>query len=117
MPASQGIVIMSNELAHRYAEPGIVSISLNPGNIKTDLQRNTPGFMKVAVSLVFSESAGTGDLEFQGWMFFPAQGALTQLWAGVSPEAVHLNGQPVRNFSRRNKADDDLSILSMGILH
>ncbi|KAG8964039.1 hypothetical protein FRC05_004323 [Tulasnella sp. 425] len=36
-----GNVVFSNELARRYADQGIVSNSVNPGNLKTDLQRNT----------------------------------------------------------------------------
>ena len=31
---------MSNEFAHRYGDQGIVSISLNPGIIKTELLRH-----------------------------------------------------------------------------
>ncbi|KAL0059084.1 short-chain alcohol dehydrogenase [Marasmius tenuissimus] len=73
-----GIVVLSNEFARRYGEQGIVSTSLNPGNLKTDLQRDTPKIFM----LLF------------GWLFSPAPyGALTQLWAGVSPETADMNGK------------------------
>lgn len=34
------------ELARRYGSEGIVSIPLNPGNIKTDLGRHMPSFQR-----------------------------------------------------------------------
>jgi retinol dehydrogenase 12 len=37
---SQGNIHVSNEFAKRYGNQGIVSTSLNPGNIKSDLQRH-----------------------------------------------------------------------------
>lgn len=37
---SQATVVFSNELHRRYGNQGIVSTSLNPGNLKTELQRN-----------------------------------------------------------------------------
>ena len=36
----QGNIVFSNELHRMYGEQGIVSISLHPGNLKTDLQRH-----------------------------------------------------------------------------
>ncbi len=38
----QANVVFSNELHRRYVEQGIVSVSLYPGNLKTDLQRHIP---------------------------------------------------------------------------
>ncbi|KAJ7151440.1 NAD(P)-binding protein [Mycena crocata] len=78
-------IVVSNELARRYGDKGIVSVSLNPGNLKTDLQRHTPG----AFMMLF------------GWMFSPAPyGALTPLYAGVSPESVDLNGKYLIPWAR-----------------
>ena len=39
-PTPQANVVFSSELHRRYAEQGIVSVSLHPGNLKTDLQRH-----------------------------------------------------------------------------
>ena len=33
-------MVFSSELHRRYAEQDIVSVSLHPGNLKTDLQRH-----------------------------------------------------------------------------
>jgi NAD(P)-dependent dehydrogenase (short-subunit alcohol dehydrogenase family) len=41
-----GNVVVALELARRYGDQGIVSTSLNPGNIKTDLQRYLPGIAR-----------------------------------------------------------------------
>ncbi|KAK1232740.1 short-chain alcohol dehydrogenase [Marasmius sp. AFHP31] len=84
----QGIVVLSNEFARRYGEQGIVSTSLNPGNLKTDLQRDTPKIFM----LLF------------GWLFSPAPyGALTQLWAGVSPDTADMNGKYLIPWARVGK--------------
>jgi len=71
-------LILSNEFARRYGYMGIMSNSVNPGNLKTNLQRHTtPVFMALF-----------------GWLFSPAPyGALTPLYAGVSPETASLNGK------------------------
>lgn len=52
--------------------------SLNPGNIKSELARNLPGFGR---KLLWS-------------MCYPAPyGALTPLWAGMSVEGAGFNGK------------------------
>ncbi|EJD04808.1 NAD-binding protein [Fomitiporia mediterranea MF3/22] len=72
-----GNVLIARELARRYGDQGIVSTSLNPGNIKTELQRNVKGIQKKILDLAL----------------FPAPfGALTQLYAGTSPAAKDING-------------------------
>ena len=45
----QGNVVFAKELARRYGDQGIVSTSLNPGNLATDLQRHTTGIQKKIV--------------------------------------------------------------------
>ncbi|THU80706.1 NAD(P)-binding protein [Dendrothele bispora CBS 962.96] len=80
-----GNVVFSNELARRYGEKGIVSVSLNPGNLTTDLQRTTP---RIVMFLA-------------GFIFYPVQmGALTQLRAGTSPEGVDFNGKYLKPWAR-----------------
>ncbi|KAG9022799.1 hypothetical protein FS837_006145 [Tulasnella sp. UAMH 9824] len=74
---AQGNVVFSNELAKRYGNEGIISHSLNPGSVKSDLSRHTPSLL---VGLV-------------GWMQHPVEfGALTQLWVGTAPEMIDTNG-------------------------
>jgi retinol dehydrogenase-12 len=38
-----GTILISNELARRYAADGIISVALNPGNLKSELQRHLRG--------------------------------------------------------------------------
>lgn len=42
----QANVVVALELARRYGDQGIVSTALNPGNIKSDLQRYLPWFVR-----------------------------------------------------------------------
>ncbi|KAJ8591108.1 NAD(P)-binding protein [Rhizopogon salebrosus TDB-379] len=73
------------ELARRYGSEGIVSISLNPGNIKTDLQRHVSSFQRGV---------------FNYFLYDVEYGALTQLYAGTVPEAVELNGKYLVPWAR-----------------
>ncbi|KAH8822871.1 NAD-binding protein [Flagelloscypha sp. PMI_526] len=76
--AKLGNILISNEFARRYGDQGLVSISLNPGNLKTDLMRTT-GFVEKTIL---------------NWIQHPAQiGALSSLYAATMPEAAKLNGK------------------------
>ncbi|KAJ7508807.1 hypothetical protein B0H11DRAFT_2217227 [Mycena galericulata] len=71
-------VLVSNELARRYGHQGIVSIALNPGNLRSDLGRHLTG--AIQLRLIYA-------------ICYPVPlGALTQLWAGTTKEAESLNG-------------------------
>ncbi|CAE6454351.1 unnamed protein product [Rhizoctonia solani] len=73
-----GNVLFSNELARRYADRGIMSSSLNPGNLQTDLLRHLPWLFSKVINLAL----------------YPASyGALTQLWSGTSPDGQSHNGK------------------------
>jgi len=73
-----GNVAFSNELARRYGDQGVISNALNPGNIKTDLQRH----------LSVSRKAF-----FDAFILYPVSlGALTQLYVGTSPKTSGING-------------------------
>ncbi|KAH7872559.1 NAD-P-binding protein, partial [Lentinula edodes] len=92
-------IVLSNEIGRRYSSEGLVSISLNPGNIRTDLQRHTPS----AFMLLF------------GWLFSPASlGALTPLYAGVSSASGDLNGKYLIPRARIGKMRPEASDLSVG---
>ncbi|KAK7435110.1 short-chain alcohol dehydrogenase [Stygiomarasmius scandens] len=84
-----GNVIFSHELARRYGEKGIVSTSLNPGNLYTDLQRTTPRIVMFLADFIF---------------YPPEMGAITQLWAGTSPEGVNFNGKYLIPWAREGEA-------------
>ncbi|KAF8744405.1 NAD-P-binding protein, partial [Rhizoctonia solani] len=73
-----GNVLFSNELARRYASQGIISSSLNPGNLQTDLVRHLNWFV---VGLL-------------GFFLHPASyGALTQLWSGTTLDGESHSGK------------------------
>ncbi|OBZ71391.1 ATP phosphoribosyltransferase [Grifola frondosa] len=46
-------IVIAREVAKRYAEQGIISISCNPGNLMTNLQRSAPP-MVIAIVVVLS---------------------------------------------------------------
>jgi len=91
-------VLFSNELARKYGDQGIISISLDPGNIVSDLQRNISMASRLILSPFLSSAA---------------QGALTQLWAGTSPEGLELNGKYLVPWARvgvPNPISDDTKL-------
>ncbi|CAE6443934.1 unnamed protein product [Rhizoctonia solani] len=73
-----GNVIFSNELARRYGEQGIISSSVHPGIINTELPRHLPQLFAGIYSL---------------FLYPASQGALTQLWAGTTPEGLNYSGK------------------------
>ncbi|TFK84294.1 NAD(P)-binding protein [Polyporus arcularius HHB13444] len=92
-----GNVIVARQVAKRYAEKGIVSISVNPGNIQSNLQRYVPNIVRIVMNAI---------------MLYPTPyGALTQLFAGTMPEAINYNGEYLIPWARlgrcRPEAYDD----------
>ncbi|KAK0454295.1 NAD(P)-binding protein [Armillaria borealis] len=74
-----GDAMFALELARRYGDKGIVSISLNPGNLKTDLDRHADWLNSIVLWFL---------------LLWPATwGAWTSLWAGTSPENEDANGK------------------------
>jgi len=58
-------------MAHHLADDGILTFSLNPGAIKTDLQREMGSFANWLLGFA---------------LYTPLVGAITQLYAGTNPE-------------------------------
>lgn len=59
----QGNFVFATELARRYGSEGIVSICVEPGNLKTDLQRHQSAFQHwVTVRIVESVSSNLHSL-------------------------------------------------------
>ncbi|KIY48210.1 NAD(P)-binding protein [Fistulina hepatica ATCC 64428] len=84
-----GNVVVSAELARRYGDQGLVSTSLNPGAIRSELQRNFPWYMS----------------GWTGFLMYPVElGALTSLYAGTSPEGANFNGQYLIPWARVGKS-------------
>ncbi|KAH9849462.1 NAD(P)-binding protein [Lenzites betulinus] len=84
-----GNTIVAHQTAKRYADKSIIAISVNPGNIRTDLGR----YLSTTVRNVASHL-----------LLYPAPfGALTQLFAGTMPDAVNHNGEFLIPWARYGK--------------
>lgn len=71
-----GMVLLSQEYARRHQKDGIISVSMNPGNLKTELRRHLHWIIAT----------------FFGWMSWdPVYGAYTELFAGFSPDITPEN--------------------------
>lgn len=73
-----GNIVVARELARRYGDK-IVSTSLHPGAIRTDVLRNMSGFGNTVLY----------------WLMYPIvpYGALTQLYCATAPSAADANGK------------------------
>ncbi|PMD21370.1 NAD(P)-binding protein [Hyaloscypha hepaticicola] len=68
-----GNVLHAKEYANRYKGDGLISVALNPGNLKTPLQRHVPGWQMVLFNWI---------------LHTPIHGAYTELFAGLSPDVT-----------------------------
>ncbi|KAF2186589.1 NAD(P)-binding protein [Zopfia rhizophila CBS 207.26] len=71
-----GMALLSQEYAKRYGEDGIISVAMNPGNLKTDLRRHLPWWLATT----------------SGWIGYdPIKGAYTELYTGFSKDITLEN--------------------------
>lgn len=108
----QADVVFAREFARRYADKGIVSMSVHPGRpyllaslcslmnrwsglIVTNLGRTmSPTVVKLVVCTFINDLPFSHSSIYQGYISYnSAQGALTQLWAATSPETADANGK------------------------
>ncbi|KAL4080167.1 hypothetical protein V8B97DRAFT_2054649 [Scleroderma yunnanense] len=94
-----GNIIFSAELHRRYRDQGIVSISLNPGGIRTEILRHQASFVQWILELT---------------MYPVSYGAFTQLYAATSPEAVDLGGQYLIPWARVGRPRTDTQDPQLG---
>ncbi|KAI8631156.1 hypothetical protein F5Y19DRAFT_473555 [Xylariaceae sp. FL1651] len=90
-----GNFLQGAEYARRYKADGILSISLNPGNLDSELWRNQPYVVA----------------KFLKWfvLYAPINGAYTELFAGLSPEVtMEKSGGWVVPFGRFMRPRKDL---------
>ncbi|KZO94649.1 NAD(P)-binding protein [Calocera viscosa TUFC12733] len=73
-------IVFSNELAKRYGSQGIVSTAVNPGSVRTEVNRHAAPWTKWFLETVIQSAPDP-------------LGALTPLYAGTSPEAADLGGR------------------------
>ncbi|TEB39776.1 NAD(P)-binding protein [Coprinellus micaceus] len=81
-----GNVLVSNVFAKRYADQGIVSTALNPGNLDSELPRHLSSWQAAILRWVVLHPVPLG--------------ALTQLYAGTTDEGAKLNGKWLRPWAR-----------------
>ncbi|KAF8630262.1 hypothetical protein AX17_005448 [Amanita inopinata Kibby_2008] len=84
-----GNVVASLEFSRRYHDQGIVFTSVNPGTIKSDLQRHLSWMQRSILHMI---------------LYDISYGALTQLYAGTSPEAVGFDGKYLVPWARVGKS-------------
>jgi len=86
-----GNILFSNEVARLYGREGIVSISLHPGIIKSDLMRHASSVLQLV-----------------GWLirYSVSYGAISSLYAGTAPAAGELNGKYLTTWARVSLPND-----------
>ncbi|KAJ6598270.1 NAD(P)-binding protein [Mycena vulgaris] len=105
--------VFSAELARRYGDDGIISTSVNPGNLRTNLSRDALG---IAYFGTVGSSVSLPSLYLsllyavqKILMIWPVEwGVLGQLWAGTSPAGALLNGKHIVPWGRIGCARDDV---------
>ncbi|KAI0322374.1 NAD-P-binding protein [Amylostereum chailletii] len=87
-----GTVVCAKELARRYGDAGIVSLSMNPGNVNTNLHRRVTGAKKSMIS----------------WMLhlMVPNGIVTHLYAGTARETADCDGKYLIPWARVGKPRD-----------
>ncbi|KAH8820116.1 hypothetical protein F5884DRAFT_839877 [Xylogone sp. PMI_703] len=89
-----GNVYHSMEIARRYGQDGIISTPLNPGNLRTDLQRHVPSWQLMIFKFILHP---------------PIKGAYTELFAGLSPDVtLEKNGAWISPWGRFTPLRPDL---------
>ncbi|CAK5262215.1 unnamed protein product [Mycena citricolor] len=86
--------VFAMELARRYGDQGIVSVAVNPGNLKTDISHGTKGTLTLLSRMTLIHP--------------PAWGSISQLWAGTATEAGDLNGKYVAPWGRIGRPRPDV---------
>ncbi|KAH7882120.1 hypothetical protein F5I97DRAFT_1817637 [Phlebopus sp. FC_14] len=87
-----GNIVFSAELTRRYGDQGIISVSLNPGVIKTELQRHTGAVGQALMSCLLRDVS---------------YGVINQLYAGTIPDGASLNGKYLVPWARIGKPHAD----------
>ncbi|EJU00121.1 NADP-binding protein [Dacryopinax primogenitus] len=85
-------VVFARELARRYSEKGVVSCVVHPGIVRTELLRHSSAFRRILHCFMFRPDS---------------EGALTQLYAGTSPQAADAHGQYFIPLARRGVSRPD----------
>ncbi|EJD50538.1 NAD(P)-binding protein [Auricularia subglabra TFB-10046 SS5] len=93
-----GNILVANELARRYGDK-IISASLHPGGIRTNLQRYSGSLLLTLTSWMLAEE----------WM-----GAITQLYAGTETDGEKFNGKYLFPYGRIGKPNKAANVPEVG---
>ncbi|EKM79457.1 hypothetical protein AGABI1DRAFT_59093 [Agaricus bisporus var. burnettii JB137-S8] len=97
MQSKFGNIVVANEFHRRYAGQGLVSISVNPGSINTELYRHFR--VPLLPSLV---------------LYPPKTGAITPLYAATAKDAGQYGGKYLFPWARTGKARPDTDDPKLG---
>ncbi|TLS30649.1 hypothetical protein PpBr36_02758 [Pyricularia pennisetigena] len=90
-----GNYLHATEYARRFGDKGIVSVALNPGNLRSDLARHLNSLQKAFLNYFVQHPT--------------VNGAYTELFAGLSPEVgLDKNGAWIQPWGRFEQIRDDL---------
>ncbi|KAK6189359.1 3-methyladenine DNA glycosylase [Pestalotiopsis sp. IQ-011] len=96
MQSKAGLVFLAHECAREMGRQGIISVSLHPGLLKTELQRHMPALARVIMGAVFKG---------------PKAGAVTEVFAGFSPEVTQeQNGRYIIPWGRFGVLPDHVAV-------
>ncbi|KAM5341670.1 hypothetical protein ACJ41O_014701 [Fusarium nematophilum] len=94
MMTKAGNLFLSHETAKRLGREGVISVAVNPGFLKTELQRHMPGPVSFMMGLVFKEA------KF---------GAYSELFGLLSPDVTaEKNGSLIIPWGRFGCIPDDI---------
>ncbi|PVH75389.1 NAD(P)-binding protein [Cadophora sp. DSE1049] len=81
-----GNIFYGSEYARRFGKFGVISVSADPGNLKTDLYKHFPAWKRFVVNMILKE---------------PIYGAYTELYAALSPDiSLANNGAFIEPFGK-----------------
>ncbi|KAF5377139.1 hypothetical protein D9757_008777 [Collybiopsis confluens] len=84
--SKSGNILFSSELAERYGSQGVISISLHPGSIRTELSREAPKFIVMLLNWA---------------ILYPVEfGGIGPLYAATAPEGSEYNGKYLTAWAR-----------------
>ncbi|CAI6090933.1 unnamed protein product [Clonostachys chloroleuca] len=96
-----GMVLLAQEYAKRHHEDGIISVAMNPGNLKSELQRHVSGIVTKV---------------FHAMSWEPIYGAYTELYSAFSPDiTVQNSGCWVIPWGRLAPVRKDIREAGMGV--
>ncbi|KAL6835567.1 short chain dehydrogenase reductase [Trichoderma sp. SZMC 28015] len=89
-----GVYYYATQYAKVHRNDGIVSVSLHPGNLKTELQRHVSSLQMVVINMM---------------VYPPINGAYTELFAGLAPEVtLEKSGAWIQPWGRFSSQRPDL---------